>query len=330
MIPSFGSLGKKGAFTSMTGKKKSFVNDKYGNIDEDEDQDALHSDYEYDGANGKDRHTSSFTSDRHSMFSEPDLNPPPMRRTHTTALTSARLVKALFDFPGAGADELPLRVGQIVEVKKEVSNDWWTGEFEGRSGLFPSIYVEDYIPIPVMNNNPPLPRRSIPPPRTMHASPSIDLTSDSDESLALPPSADHMSRTSMPSAAPPNAARINKKPAPPPPASRRSASSNNILTAHTAYLPSQPVVRPRANTGSIRQQHHSPTEGSPFAGSDDEDDDHLVGQNIPSPSALRTGLQDIHFQAEATSHGICSCGCDDFTQNVFKAKGMCSTCYHLH
>lgn len=24
------------------------------------------------------------------------------------------------------------------------------------------------------------------------------------------------------------------------------------------------------------------------------------------------------------------CGCADFTQNVFKGKGMCSTCYHQH
>ena len=49
--------------------------------------------------------------------------------------------KALYDFqPGADGD-LGLKVGMVVQVLA-TEGDWWTGTFEGKTGIFPSNYVE--------------------------------------------------------------------------------------------------------------------------------------------------------------------------------------------
>jgi len=122
-----------------------------------------------------------------------------------------------------------------------------------------------------------------------------------------------------------------KKKAPPPPPSRRSQSSSNILAASlptTSFL-SPPQARQRANTASA--------EASPFGGSDDEEflDHQDQTQTVPSPrngSGNGNGLGSMHMvrgeDVEMEDCGIC--GCDDFTQNSFKPKGTCSTCFHSH
>lgn len=255
MLPSFGSRGKKGFGTTFT------------KVDEDESKEKLNSD-------------------------EETYRAAPMRRTHTTP-RNTRMVKMLYDFPGNEADGLPLKVGQVVEVQKEVSEDWWIGESEGRSGLFPSAYCEEYVK-PVRLDRP--------------ASPGGYMTSDSEASNGYSDT-----ELTAPLAAP------KKKPAPPPPPGRRSASSNNILTSGTFSTP-RPPTRPRANTSSRVVQLDSPQEGSPFAGSDEEE------QN-----SLSHGLATSYLGQNGGSHEACGkCGCGEFTQNVLKAKGMCSTCYHRH
>jgi endophilin-A len=82
---------------------------------------------------------------------------PPFKRTitvpaHNTIAESREsheggrtLVKVLYDYEGKAADELSIRVGDIVEVTRTVSSDWCIGENErGESGLFPSTYTEPY------------------------------------------------------------------------------------------------------------------------------------------------------------------------------------------
>lgn len=332
MIPSFRSFGKKGGIGVTA--RKSFTQEKYGNIEEDDGRQALHSDGEDNLGSGR-KEEIGF---RDSLAYEPDLNPPKMRRTHTTALTATTYVKAIYNFAGAGADELSLRAEQVVEVKKKVSEDWYLGECEGRSGLFPSSYCEEYVPSPVTPALPPIPRRSLPPrshssTQTMAPSPTLDLTSDSEPSHGFSDS--DLYDTASLAAVPSSRSKPVKKPAPPPPPSRRSASSNNIPTAHTAYLsPPQPVTRPRANTASRRPTLDSSPEGLPFAGSPfagSDDDEFLHGGTIPGPSGLSHGLAGVQLQEDTSSQASCRvCSCDDFTQNVFKAKGMCSTCYHQH
>ena len=49
---------------------------------------------------------------------------------------------ALYDFPGEDEDELPLREGQKVRVTRQHESGWWTGEVNGKVGMFPATYVK--------------------------------------------------------------------------------------------------------------------------------------------------------------------------------------------
>ncbi|KMR03302.1 unconventional myosin-ie-like protein [Lasius niger] len=51
-------------------------------------------------------------------------------------------VKALYDYEPQDLDELGLREGDILEVLKEHEGGWWHGRLKGKTGLFPSNYVE--------------------------------------------------------------------------------------------------------------------------------------------------------------------------------------------
>ncbi|XP_074095400.1 unconventional myosin-Ie [Cotesia typhae] len=51
-------------------------------------------------------------------------------------------VKALYDYQPQDLDELGLKEGDIVEVLMEHEGGWWHGKLKGKTGLFPSNYVE--------------------------------------------------------------------------------------------------------------------------------------------------------------------------------------------
>lgn len=48
----------------------------------------------------------------------------------------------MYDFPGTDDDELPLREGQKVRVTRQHESGWWTGEINGKVGIFPATYVK--------------------------------------------------------------------------------------------------------------------------------------------------------------------------------------------
>jgi len=396
MLPSFGSFGKKSGLAGMAGssKRKGFTKEKESRYD-DEARQALHSDDDEiddrphasftDIASGRNRSHSTLSSSRVSLANDSYGAPPPMRRTHTTPMrVDAHYVRAIYDYNGGAADELNVRAGEIIEVKKKVSDDWWIGECGNRSGLFPSAYCEEYVPtpsttrptpaMPTARNLPPAPGaprngtastltpRSLPPPSQLAAPSSpVDLyamTSDSEAdhgysdtetqatanlaSSGQAPSSHYKPLVPTPAPAAPSAYR---KPAPPPPPSRRTQSSSNLLTtsASSSFLSAPQPAFSRTQQSS---------EGSPFGGSegkedDDDDDDEIFGGRArsstigPSPVAspptgmagLGTGLGNMHLGRgrNAASMGDCSqCGCEDFTQNVFKSPGVCSTCFHQH
>ncbi|KAI0250517.1 hypothetical protein BJV78DRAFT_1283134 [Lactifluus subvellereus] len=50
--------------------------------------------------------------------------------------------EALYDYTSEEAGDLHLRVGERVLVTDQTSSDWWTGEIDSRSGLFPASYVK--------------------------------------------------------------------------------------------------------------------------------------------------------------------------------------------
>ncbi|KAM4528820.1 CD2-associated protein isoform 2-T2 [Fundulus diaphanus] len=54
-----------------------------------------------------------------------------------------RQCKVRFDYKPENEDELELKVGDVIEIIEEVEEGWWNGSFNGKSGLFPSNFVEE-------------------------------------------------------------------------------------------------------------------------------------------------------------------------------------------
>ncbi|KAJ7179575.1 hypothetical protein C8R46DRAFT_1074136 [Mycena filopes] len=50
--------------------------------------------------------------------------------------------EALYDYDSKDPGDLQIRANQNVWVTERTSDDWWTGEFEGKTGLFPASYVK--------------------------------------------------------------------------------------------------------------------------------------------------------------------------------------------
>jgi len=67
--------------------------------------------------------------------------PPPSSSSSSNG-KAKRKVKALYDYVGADANELDFFAGDTVTVISEDASGWWTGEVDGRQGLFPSNYVQ--------------------------------------------------------------------------------------------------------------------------------------------------------------------------------------------
>ena len=62
--------------------------------------------------------------------------PPPVNYATSTAL-------ALYDFGSDEPDDLAFKAGDVIVLKaSEDSEDWWTGELHGRTGIFPKTYVQ--------------------------------------------------------------------------------------------------------------------------------------------------------------------------------------------
>ena len=327
-----------------------------------------------------------------SLTSDPlDRAPaaPSFRRTNTAPLQShaeGHWVKALYDFSGSASDELRFKAGDMVEVTDQMSEDWWIGECNGRHGMFPASYVEEYVATPVAPR--PVPPRSMPPPATTARGRSIpppapvpvpetpaDLiglnTSESELDSQGFSDTDQYATASMAMNAQP-AARLDsedraaprpgvRKPAPPPPPSRRSQSSNNILSM-SSNPPSLSNSQTLAPVPAFQRRNLTASpEGSPFAGSEEEDEDEIFGgtaqrnarlsgsdlssdstpslvqptETRPQPTrGMSSGLGAMHLAqpggAKVAAGPCAACGCGDFTQNVFKAKGVCSTCFHSH
>ncbi|KAM9355367.1 CD2-associated protein isoform 2-T2 [Pholidichthys leucotaenia] len=54
-----------------------------------------------------------------------------------------RQCKALFDYLPQNEDELALKIGDIIDITEEVEEGWWSGNLNGKSGLFPSNFVKE-------------------------------------------------------------------------------------------------------------------------------------------------------------------------------------------
>jgi len=91
---------------------------------------------------GLSRRTSSKSKENLPMASSIDTGSMTLSKIlKPPSLQDRKVVRALYDFTGS-SDELSFRAGNEIVVVNEVLDDWWLGEVDGRTGLFPTSYTE--------------------------------------------------------------------------------------------------------------------------------------------------------------------------------------------
>jgi len=62
--------------------------------------------------------------------------------------------KALFDFISDVPDDLSFHAGDVIKIKKKVSEEWFEGQINGHVGMFPAAYVEIIKDMPQLKSQP--------------------------------------------------------------------------------------------------------------------------------------------------------------------------------
>ncbi|KAI0643653.1 hypothetical protein C8Q79DRAFT_928180 [Trametes meyenii] len=80
---------------------------------------------------------------RASVTPSPAPAPPPVpRRAQQEPEESGEWAEALYEYHSEDPGDLDLEEGVRVLIVEKTSDDWWTGEIEGRRGLVPAAYVK--------------------------------------------------------------------------------------------------------------------------------------------------------------------------------------------
>jgi len=53
----------------------------------------------------------------------------------------AKKAQATFTYEAEEEDELGFHEGDVIEITKEDASGWWEGTLNGKSGMFPAVYV---------------------------------------------------------------------------------------------------------------------------------------------------------------------------------------------
>ncbi|KAL0565584.1 hypothetical protein V5O48_016440 [Marasmius crinis-equi] len=67
-------------------------------------------------------------------------SPPPVQQEEEAP--NGEWAEALYDYESSDPGDLQIRANQRVLVTERTTDDWWTGTFQGKSGLFPASYVK--------------------------------------------------------------------------------------------------------------------------------------------------------------------------------------------
>ncbi|XP_015124075.1 SH3 domain-containing protein 19 isoform X1 [Diachasma alloeum] len=60
---------------------------------------------------------------------------------------------ALYDFPVTQPDDLPLKEGDVVILKRQINDEWLEGQVGNRIGMFPANFVDIIVPLPGVATN---------------------------------------------------------------------------------------------------------------------------------------------------------------------------------
>jgi endophilin-A len=78
--------------------------------------------------------------------------PAPPSRSGSRAATPVQhqlpSARALYDFTAEAPGELGFKEGDMIRLRKKIDDNWLDGEIGGRTGMFPSTYVEVVTPLP--------------------------------------------------------------------------------------------------------------------------------------------------------------------------------------
>lgn len=55
--------------------------------------------------------------------------------------------KALYDFEAQNEDELDFKEGDIIRLTSRIDENWFEGSTRGKSGYFPTSYVQVLVPL---------------------------------------------------------------------------------------------------------------------------------------------------------------------------------------
>lgn len=72
----------------------------------------------------------------------PELLPEPSSNKELQQPKDTRIAKAVHDFNGEHPGELNFKIGEKIQVVREIDNDWCEGMIDNRSGIFPISFVE--------------------------------------------------------------------------------------------------------------------------------------------------------------------------------------------
>eukprot|EP01116_Phalansterium_solitarium_P020981 TRINITY_DN6372_c0_g1_i2.p1 TRINITY_DN6372_c0_g1~~TRINITY_DN6372_c0_g1_i2.p1 ORF type:complete len:197 (-),score=67.36 TRINITY_DN6372_c0_g1_i2:159-749(-) len=78
------------------------------------------------------------------------------------AAAVGKRVKAVYDYEAQDAGELGFDEGDVITVLAEQPSGWWRGELNGRTGMFPSNFVEQLRPDPAAKLRPSPPEQPEP------------------------------------------------------------------------------------------------------------------------------------------------------------------------
>lgn len=123
--------------------------DKFASLRGSEDAPGRASDDDSDGDDDDGRRSTK--SSRSRTGKSPKAPPALLRSTSTNKSNTSisalskdkkqKRARALFDYVAAADDELGFRQGDELIVLNEVSDTWWMGSLNGKTGLFPLSYV---------------------------------------------------------------------------------------------------------------------------------------------------------------------------------------------